>query len=865
MAKTRRPDLKPPKRTVSLAAGPAERKRLVGRGASRDAATESGRKPGPRKNQAAEANLEEGPRPDDSKREIVEQGLRRFQLIATAESSQRRRELEDLLFDRALPEDQWPTDIWSDRQGGLDEWGRATTARPCLVIPKLDQPVMQVINEIVGANLGVRVTAKSGAGKKDAEVRQGLIRSIEQDSLASTAYDWGANRMAKCGRGFWRVNKKFANDGDFEMDLTVDRILDQGSVYVDPFSTQATWADMEYAFVTRDLPEEEYLRLYGDRERLSKSIVNDPGALQTVLNAAPMWIAGTTDARVYRVAEYFYAVYTPKTRLSRPNPDGSGPLLAWLEDLPPEEQTAAREAIKAGSIKARKVQVRSIKWVVMNAYEVLDEEVWEGRYIPVVPCIGKEYMIDGQRVFKGIISNAKDAQRSYNYMRSAQVEAVGLAPRAPWVVAEGQDEGYELMWRDANVRNFPYLIYKPTSLDGQPVPPPQRNVAEPAIQAVTLAVREADADIKSTTGRYDPSLGQVKGDQSGKAIQELKQQGENTTSNYTNSVALAITYTGMILNDMLEHVYNEPGRVARVLGDEDVERPVLFSQWFVEKNGEAVPAREGDENAQYYDLSRGQYLVRASAGKTFATQQEETARVLETIFQAAPQLVPLGADVWVESLGSPAARKIAKRIRRANPMLEDEEAPELRDLPESAKRMIAGLQDKNRALEEQHQQLVSTVQEQTQTIKGRHIEAQAAEQGKVAQKNLELKAQLRQELVKQAGETQRAILDAQVKLTIEMAKMQDGAQKAQAEREMDRLSKMLELAHERAMQAIQQQADERVQAREHAQAMATSMMDASAARIGEMDEEREAAGMPPASAAEFAAPPAPGPGASLGV
>lgn len=862
---------RPRPRAVPIARGPNDRRKLVGDPApTRDAATESGRKAGARRSSPrADDGLDEGPQPSDDDKAIVEHGLRRFQLIVAAEQAQRARELEDLLFDRALPQDQWPTDIWNERQGNSSESGTLTTSRPCLVIPKLDQPVMQVINEIVAANLGIRVTAKAGAGKKDAEVRQGLIRCIEQDSLASTAYDWGANRMVKCGRGFWRVNKKFANDGDFELDLTVDRILNQGSVYVDPFATEATWADMEYAFITRDIPEEEYVRLYGGRESLHKSIVNDPGVLQAVLDAAPFWVVGTTGARTYRVAEYFYAVYTPRTRYAVQGP--AGPLLAWADEMTAEEVRLAEAGVKTKAVKKREVQQRSIRWVVMNAYEVLDQEEWEGRYIPVIPCTGKEYMVGGERVWKGIVSNAKDAQRSYNYMRSAQVEAVGLAPRAPWVLAEGQDEGYEAMWQEANVRNFPYLVYKATTVDGQLAPPPQRNVAEPAIQAVTLAVREADADIKATTGRYDPSLGQVRGDQSGSAIEKLQRQGENTTSNYVNSTALAVTYTGMVINDMLEHVYNTPGRVARTLGDEDTERPVLFSQWYVEKDGDAVPAAEGEPGAQFFDLSKGQFLVRVAAGKTFATQQEETSRVLETVFQAAPQLVPLGADLWIESLGSPVSRKMAERIRKANPQLQDDDDPQMRDLPAAAKSMISQLQQKSQALEQQNSQLIEALQKETEALKGKKAEAQAAEQGKVAQKNLELKATLHLELIKQSGELQRTILDAKVKLAIEMAKLQGASERDQAQRQMDRLDQQLELAHERGMQALELQAAEkesgRARGHEMGVALSTKMLEQVAPEGDETGAAPSAAPMAalPSPVEPFAAPLPPEPGASQGL
>lgn len=825
---------KKPKKPLA-ATTPAERRRLTGIAESPETAGLSVRKGRPLsegKDEDGVADISD----DDAK--IVEDGLRKLQNIMSAEAPQRSRELEDLLFDRALPEDQWPSAIWNDRNGTTDgSVGGTTAARPCLVIPKLDQPVQQVLNEISDANLGIRVTAKSGAGKKDAEVRQGLIRCIEQDSFAKTAYDWGGGRMVKCGRGAWRVNKRFMNDGDFELDLAVDRILNQGSVYVDPFATEATWADMDHAFILYDYPEDVYLSKFGEAKR-GVALANDPGVLQGILSEFPDWVTMAAGLRVFRVAEYFQAIYTDDVLYQRVGADGQ-PVNVFKSELQPEQAAAVEDLIKNKSegVKKREVSRRSIRWVTMDAFSVLDREDWEGRYIPVVPCVGKEYYVNGQRCFKGLISNAKDAQRSYNYMRSAQVEAVGLAPRAPWVMAEGQDEGYEQMWQEANVRNFPYLIYRPVNLDGQLAPPPQRNVAEPALQGITLAVREADADIKATTGRYDPSLGQQKGDASGKAITALQMQGQQGTSNYTDSQALAITYTGMILNDMLEHVYNTPGRIARLLGEEGKERAVLINQPFTtDEDGEPQPADPEDPEAEFFDLGKGQFLVRVSASRSYKTAQEESARVLEAIFQAAPQLVPLAADLWVEQLDTPQAAKIAERLREANPALAKKEDPGLKKLPPAAKAKIEQLSKQLEAVGAQHEQLVQVAEKQSEQLKGRQVEAEAEakekagiDRDKLALEKLKLQAELRMKAAELMSSDSQNMLNQRVKLVTDLAKLELGKARDEMQTEADRLEAEISRRHEYMLSIAELDATERSEGRTHAREDAQAIADRLAA------------------------------------
>jgi hypothetical protein len=99
-----------------------------------------------------------------------------------------------------------------------------------------------------------------------------------------------------------------------------------------------------------------------------------------------------------------------------------------------------------------------------------------------------------------MVRAAKDPQRMYNYWVSAATEMIALAPRAPFVAAEGQLEGHEKEWEQANTRNMAVLTYKPTTVGEKQVPSPQRNVYEPPVQAINLMTRQADMDLKTTTG-----------------------------------------------------------------------------------------------------------------------------------------------------------------------------------------------------------------------------------------------------------------------------------------------------------------------------------------------------------------------------
>jgi hypothetical protein len=51
----------------------------------------------------------------------------------------------------------------------------------------------------------------------------------------------------------------------------------------------------------------------------------------------------------------------------------------------------------------------------------------------------------------------------YNFHMTSATEEVALRPKTPYIGAEGQFDGYEDEWGQANNRSFSYLTYKPTT------------------------------------------------------------------------------------------------------------------------------------------------------------------------------------------------------------------------------------------------------------------------------------------------------------------------------------------------------------------------------------------------------------------
>jgi hypothetical protein len=443
----------------------------------------------------------------------------RLTMAISAYSDSREDELDDLRFRAASPDNQWqwPADVLATR-GSVQ--GQTINARPCLTINKLPQHVLQVTNDQrQNRPSGKVIPADDKADVEVAEIFNGLVRHIEYISDADVAYDTACDNQVTFGEGYFRILTEYCDDNSFEQDLRIGRIRDSFSVYMDPTIQDPCGSDAEWCFINQELTTEEYEREFPDASPLSSL---EYGVGDGQLNA---WINQDT----VRIAEYFYIKHEAK-KLNQYH----GGITAMAGS--PEAKQAEMMGLQA--IKTREVDVRTVKWCKTNGFEVLEERDWAGKYIPVIRVIGNEFEIDGRMYVSGLVRNAKDAQRMYNYWVSQEAEMLALAPKAPFIGYGGQFEGYEAQWKTANINNWPYLEVNPDVTDGQggPLPLPARSQPPMASSGLLQAKAGAADDIKSSTGQYDSSLGATSNERSGRAILAREKQSDTGTYHYVDNL-----------------------------------------------------------------------------------------------------------------------------------------------------------------------------------------------------------------------------------------------------------------------------------------------------------------------------------------
>jgi hypothetical protein len=594
---------------------------------------------------------------------ILREAKERFERCTGWESAWRDRALFDTKFANADPHNmwQWDTSVKADRG-----------SRPCLTYNQVRQHNLQVINDARQNKAQIKVTPTGGrASYEAAQVFSGIIRRIEYQSKAVDAYSTAIFHQVESGIGYVRVETDYVDNDSFDLDLWIRRIADPRSVYMDPDSKLYDKSDANFAFVFEDIPRDRYEEEYGTED-----------------NAAPATLDhtdGWNDKDHVRVAEYWRrGVANSKIHQLQ---DGS---VVRDDDIPDD----IREQIEPLIVKTREVAEPEIEWFKLAGDKIIDREEWPGKYIPIVPFIGEETVIDGEMDRKGHTRAQIDAQRIYNYWASAAVEQVALQTKSPYVARIDAIQGREEQWASANVKNWSVLVYNGLDEQGQPIPPPAREQPPQMAQAYIQGMTIARQDLMSVTGQYQAEMGMPSNERSGVAIQQRQRQGDNATYHYIDNQAKGIRQIGRILLDLIPKIY-DTRRVVMTLAEDGDENKVVVAPDAPEAHqfvgpppqqpdvgqlpgADAVPltggeAKELQDNPDTPDPSVifnpnvGSYDVEADVGPAYGTQRQEAANAFSQIMAQNPAAFQIVGDFWASNSDFPGADELAERLKRGLP------------------------------------------------------------------------------------------------------------------------------------------------------------------------------------------------------
>lgn len=656
-----------------------------------------------------------------SDQDLLEEARTRFQLCIDAESDLRNDALDDLKF---YAGDQWPAEARSERE---------RDRRPCLTINRLPSFAHQVENEQRQNRPAIKVhPADDLADTETAEIYQGLIRHIENQSNSEVAYDTAFASAIRSRRGFFRVITDYRDPLSFKQEILIKRIRNPLTVSIDPNSKEPDGSDMNFAFISEDLSKDEFKAQYPDADPISAEL------FQTIGDNEGTWFR---DGYV-RVIEYFYREFK----------DVKICLLSNGETIKESEvnQYIAQKALLGEPVEVvskRTTKLPVIKWCKLNGAQILQKRDWPGRWIPIFPVIGEEIDVDGKVILKGLISDAKDPQKMLNYWKSAETEMIALAPKSPFVGAEGQFEGFEQAWATANIKNHAFLQYKPITLNGQMAPPPQRNSVEPAVQAISMSSLQAKEDLKEITGIYDSALGARSNESSGIAIQRRANQAQTSNYHFVDNLNLAIKHCGRVIVDLIPKIY-DVAETVRILGDDSKQKMVRINEVFETSDG----------SKKAYFLGQGKYDVTMDVGPGYETKRQEAAQSMIEMSRVAPQIMEVAPDLIVRAMDWPGATDVANRLQKTLP-------PDLID--DNKKKIPPAVQAQMQQMQQMVDALTKQLNEAQDTIDTKRMELESKERIEFAKMQVDLEIQmaklgtqesielLRQEIAQIEGRLQR--------------------------------------------------------------------------------------------------------------
>ncbi len=665
-------------------------------------------------------------------REIHTKAKEHFKEILEFEGPQRRLMADDKAFGLGEDDSQWDA---------LDVKSRKLSGRSYLTIMRSNQFTDHVKNQQRQNKPSIKISPEDeGASQDIAELHQAIIKQIQYESKANQARQAGFDDAVDEGRGHWILRTEYVK-GTMNQKIIIEPVPDSRRIFMDIRRKRPDYSDCKHGFYLVPIPKEEFEDKYpnANLDNWDQSDKN-------------VWV---TQKDVI-IAEYFCEKIRNRKLLEVIEGDQSR--LVYEDELEVEKDT-----LTIG--KSRTVEEPYWMWYKMTGNEILDHEKLPWNGIPIITCIAKETIKDGDWVCKGLLRDIKAPLRMYNFLSSNEADIIAKAPRAPWVGAEGQFEGHEQEYANSNTSDVPYLEYKPITVGGQLAPSPQRAQYSVDLSNIAQSKQWIIEDIKAVTGIYDASIGNRSNETSGVAIRAREAQGNNANFHYIDNYAMAIAYEGRLINDALGIIYDTP-RTITVRGEDEQE-------YLQEIN-------TNESNM----VGKGNFNLVVTVGPSFNTQREEQAAGMMEMFTRVPLVQNVASDLVVRSQDWVGKDALADRLEYAT----EQQMPGIttQSKPKGRDQELAFLTQKLNEATGQLQKMAQQGRQLQEALEKSQADKNAAAAGKiqVEMKKLELDQQrvmideqrAKGELMLREKEIDIAImkadLDSETKLKINQDKLQ---------------------------------------------------------------------------------------------
>lgn len=465
-------------------------------------------------------------------------------------TSTEEKKIEELRERRIYAGDEWREIREEARQDMLyisgnpwkqkDRDQREEAARPVIVVDEFGQYVNQVINNLRMNKRGIKVTPQGfGANDVTANFRQGKIRDIEYRSNAQQAYITMAQDAVQRSYGYLKVTAKRIGTG-WNQEPVIEPIVNPDLILPDPDFLRSDGTDWKWLFDYQFRTVAEFTKEF-------------PRATKTSFTPDDMQVPGKWyDGKRLMVAAYWEKERTSSRRklLLKSATEGQEPFDAWEDEIPAGAKPKSDDIVNDMDVEQFKIIQR-----ITNGFEILKTTTWPGQSVPYVGCYGKILYVDGKRVILSMVRLARDPAMLLNYIRSCQMELVGMTPKFPYFFIRGtlNQESLDLLAKSLKVPVAGIPVDPiPGAQPGQTQYPERNPYMAESVAMLDQFAESTRRAIQSAMGTgFLPTQAQRQNEKSGKALERINSSAQKGAFHFDDHFDEGVTRTGKILDEVI--------------------------------------------------------------------------------------------------------------------------------------------------------------------------------------------------------------------------------------------------------------------------------------------------------------------------
>ena len=494
--------------------------------------------------------------------------------------------------------------------------------KPRFEVNKIQLSVMRIINEYRNNRITVDFVSKDGTeNDKLANTCDMLFRADEQDSGADEAYDNAFEEAVGGGFGAFRLRAVYEDEYEDENDyqrIRIEPIYDADStVFFDLDAKRQDKSDARICYVLSSMTRDAYIDEWND----------DPSSWPKEIHQYQFdW--ATPDmvyvAEVYRVEETSEQIRIFQTI------DGEEERYTEQDFDNDEELEVTLDAIGTVEVRQKRVKRRKVHKYIMSGSGVLEDSGYiAGTQIPIIPVYGKRWFIDNIERCMGHVRMAKDAQRLKNMQLSKLGEISALSTVEKPLFTPEQVAGYEVMWAEDNLKNYPYLLLNTvTDANGnESLAGPIGYTKPPQIPpALAGLLQITEQDISDLLGNQEAGE-EIASNISGRAVELIQNRLDMQTFIYMSNMSKGIKRCGEIWLSMARDLLVEPNRKMKGIGNQ--------GQMSTLELGKPILNQETGEIEYENDLSQAKFDVSVEVGPSSSSKRAATVRSLLGMMQVS--------------------------------------------------------------------------------------------------------------------------------------------------------------------------------------------------------------------------------------